>query len=141
MASYKKTGRKIPKAGGDVITVDNRGDHSAIAAGRGAKAVISQASPAPEMESWRKDMEKRIDALKGFLPEDKTDLKGNIAKIAEEVSQGRKANPGRLERLINTISGMAPDIFEVAVATLASPLAGIGLVVKKIGERAKVEAT
>ena len=140
MAARKKTAKRIPKAGGDVITVDNRGDNSAIAAGRGARAAVTQSSSIPEMETWRKDMEKRIEAAKGLLPADKADLKENVAKIAEEVSKGKKANPGRLERLLNSVSGMAPDIFEVALATLANPLAGLGLVAKKIGDRAKVQA-
>jgi hypothetical protein len=140
MVTRKKTAKRTPKAGGDVITVDNRGDQSAIAAGRGAKAVVSQKSSIPEMETWRKDMEKQIEAAKGLLPADKADLKENVAKIAEEVSKGKKADPGRLERLFNTLSGMAPDIFEVALVTLANPLAGLGLVAKKIGDRARVEA-
>jgi hypothetical protein len=56
------------------------------------------------------------------------------------VAKGDQAEPSRLEKLINTLSVMAPDIFEVAVATLANPLAGIGLAVKKIGDKAKLEA-
>ncbi len=140
MASYKKTGSKTSKAEGDVIAVDNRGDHNAIAAGRDAKAIISHGSPTPEMDNWRKDMDKQIDARKVLLPEDKADLKDTVAKVADEVSKGKQANAGRLERLLNTISSMAPDIFEVAVASLANPLAGIGLVATKIGDRAKVGA-
>ena len=140
MVTRKNTAKRIPKAGGDVITVENRGDNSAIAAGRGAKATVSQRRSMPEMDTWLKDMEKRIDAAKGLLPADKADLKENVAKVAGEVAKGKKADPGRLERLLNTLSGMAPDIFEVALATLANPLAGLGLVAKKIGDRARVEA-
>jgi hypothetical protein len=139
MAARTKTGKKIPKAGGDVITVDNRGDNSAIAAGRDAKAVVSQTASIPEMEKWRKDMEKQIEAVQGLLPADKADLKDNVAKVAQEVSKGKKANPGRLERLFNAICGIAPDIFEVTLATLKNPLAGIGVVVKLIEHRARVE--
>ena len=139
MTARAKTGKGNPEAGGDVIIVDNRGDHDAIAAGRGAKALVSQASSVPEMEKWRKDMEKQIEALQGLLPADKADLKDNVAKVAEEVSKGKKANPGRLERLLNAICGIAPDIFEVTLATLKNPLAGIGVVVKKIEHRARVE--
>lgn len=34
---------------------------------------------------------------------------------------------------------MSEDIFEVAITTLVSPLAGIGLVLKKIGNKVSIE--
>jgi hypothetical protein len=34
---------------------------------------------------------------------------------------------------------MAPDIFDVTVATLASPAADFGMIAKKIAQRAKAE--
>jgi hypothetical protein len=139
MASRKKTRKAVPRQSGDVITINNRGNNSAIAAGRGAKAVISQAANASELKKWRKDMERWIDAKMDLQPADKTDLKENVAKVADEVSKGKQADSGRLERLLNVILSLAPDIFDVAIATLANPLAGIGLVARKIGERAKLE--
>ncbi|MGZ9234566.1 MAG: hypothetical protein ACXW4E_03505 [Anaerolineales bacterium] len=138
MAPRKKTRRVVPQQAGDAITVSNRGKNSA-SAGRGVKAVIPQAATASELKKWRKNMEKWIDAKKDLLPNDKTDLKGNVAKVADEVSKGKQADSGRLERLLNVILSLAPDIFDVAIATLANPLAGLGLVAKKIGERAKVQ--
>ena len=139
MASRKKTRKVVPQGGGDVITVNNRGNSNAIAAGRGARAVVSQGVTSTDMDTWRNEMGKRIDAVKGLLPADKADLKENVAKVAEEVSKEKKADLGRLERLLNVIGGMAPEILDVAMATLANPLAGLGLVAKKIGEKAKLE--
>ena len=37
------------------------------------------------------------------------------------------------------IARMAPDVLDVIVATLGNPLAGLGVAVKKIAERAKEE--
>jgi hypothetical protein len=139
MAPRKKTRKAISQAAGDVMTISRRGKNSASAAGRGAKAVIPQAATASELKKWRKNMEKWIDAKKDLLPDDKTDLKENVARVADEVSKGRQADSGRLERLLNVILSLAPDIFDVAIATLANPLAGLGLVAKKIGERAKLQ--
>jgi len=34
---------------------------------------------------------------------------------------------------------MSPDILDVVVATLGNPLAGLGVAVEKIAEKAKVE--
>lgn len=128
---------------GDVISVTSSGDHNAVAAGRGAKAsVLHQESGAGQavFESWRKDMEQKIESAPHLQPADKADLKDSVAKISAEASKGAKADPGRLERLINTLSAMAPDIFDVAITTLTNPLQGIGLALKKIGDRAKLEA-
>jgi hypothetical protein len=139
MAPRKKARKVVPQQAGDVISVNNRGNNSAIAAGRGAKAAVSQAETASELKNWREEMEKWIDAQKDLLPADKTDLKDSVAKVADEVSKGKQADPGRLERLLNMILSIAPDIFDVAITTLANPLAGLGLVAKKIGEKAKLE--
>ncbi|MBI5030823.1 MAG: hypothetical protein HZB51_09870 [Chloroflexi bacterium] len=88
---------------------------------------------------WRAQMDKQIDAQTQLAPADKQDLKDTVAKIADEGAKGKQANPGRIEKLINTLAAMAPDIFEVATTTLANPLAGIGLTLKKIGDKAKLE--
>jgi hypothetical protein len=139
MAS-RKTSRKVaPRKAGKVITVKNQSKANAVAAGRKAKPVSSRAATASELEKWRKDMEKWIDSRENLPPVKKTDLKENIAKVADEVSKGRQADSSRLERLLNVILSLAPDVFDVAIATLANPLAGLGLVAKKIGERAKLE--
>ena len=137
--SVKKARGKVTQSRGDVITVNNQGNSNAIAAGRGAKASISHADESADMAAWRKKMDKNIDALRNLLPEDKVDLKENIAKVAEEVSKGDDADLGLIERLLNMLGGMSADIFDVAVATLVNPLAGLGLVVKKVGDRAKLK--
>jgi hypothetical protein len=45
MTLAKTTGNRIPQGGGDVMAVDNRGKHSATAAGRGTHAGIHPAAP------------------------------------------------------------------------------------------------
>ncbi len=138
MAPRKKSSKKAQTNLGDVIRVNNQGNHVAIAAGRNAKAGISSVTKVSEVDKWCEDMENHINAIKNLLPDDKTDLKDHVDKVANEISKGKKANSGRLERLLNSIGGMAPDIFDVTIATLANPLAGIGLVAKKIGDKAKL---
>jgi hypothetical protein len=139
MPPGKRTRKVVSKQRGDVITVKKRGNKSAITSGRRSKAVVSQAETDSELKKWRKNMEKWIDAQKDLPPADKTELKDNVAQVADEVSKGKQVDSGRLERLLNVILSIAPDVFDVAIATLANPLAGLGLVAKKIGERAKLE--
>ncbi len=94
---------------------------------------------------WRKEMEKKIEA-QPVSADDKKDLKETVAKIEteakkieEQTKKGEEPDPSRLEKLVNTLAMMGPDIFEVATTTLVNPLGGIGLVLKKIGDKAKLE--
>jgi hypothetical protein len=130
--------------GGDIITVGDVGAGAAVAAGRHADASV-QSAPQPSdfmtsLTKWQAEIDAKIDALPDLSPPDKQDLKKHIDKIKGEVAKGEQANPNRLEKLINVVGVMGPDIFEVVVATLTSPLAGIGLVLKKIGDRVKLES-
>lgn len=97
------------------------------------------ANLAASLAEWQAEMEVEIDALPHLLEADKVDLKDTVAKIKTEAVKAEEVDPSRLERLLNSIAAMAPEIFEVAVTTLASPLQGIGLVMKKIGDKAKLE--
>jgi len=94
---------------------------------------------------WRKEMEKKIES-QPVSEDDKKDLKETVAKIEteakkieEQTQKGEEPDPSRLEKFINTLAVMGPDIFEVATTTLVNPLGGVGLVLKKIGDKAKLE--
>jgi hypothetical protein len=117
-------GRDSIRAGGDIVGRD--------------KLTIGD-SAAQSLAQWRALVESKIEAQPNLSAEDKKDLKDQVAKIQAEASKGAQADPSRLEKLINTLAVMAPDIFEVAVTTIANPLAGIGLALKKIGDKAKLE--
>ncbi|MDD2922120.1 MAG: toll/interleukin-1 receptor domain-containing protein [Anaerolineales bacterium] len=134
----KKSGTS-KNAGGDKFTISITGNSNVAAIGRGARATVNQGGGLDaEMEAWRKQMEKKISGLQNLYPEDKSALNQQVEQIAREVEKGAQADASRVERLVNTIAAMAPDIFEVAVATLVNPLAGVGLVAKKIGDKAQV---
>jgi len=125
---------------GDSQTMGDIGAGAAVAAGRGASAQVASSSDlAALLTQWRAQIEAKIDAQPDLSAEDKKDLKEQVVKIETEAAKGEQVEPSRLEKLINTLSVMGPDIFDVAVTTLANPLSGIGLVLKKIGDRAKLE--
>jgi hypothetical protein len=84
------------------------------------------------MGSW-------IDARPEFSTDDKRDFKEQIGKIQAEAAKGTAMDMSRLEKLINTLAVIGPDVFEVATATLVNPLAGLGVALKKIGDRARLE--
>ena len=76
---------------------------------------------------------------------DKEDIKGEVKEIQSTVisatQKNEKIDETFLLRRFRNISRMAPDVLDVVVATLANPLAGLGVAVKKIAEKAKEETT
>jgi hypothetical protein len=74
---------------------------------------------------------------------DKEDLKAEVkeiqATVANAVQKKGKVDEGSLSRRFRNIARIAPDVLEVVVATLANPLAGLGVAVKKIAEKTKEE--
>jgi hypothetical protein len=72
---------------------------------------------------------------------DKEDLKAELkeiqATVTEAAQKNEKVDQGFLSRRFRNIVRMAPDVLDVMIATLANPLAGLGVAVKKIAERAK----
>lgn len=82
----------------------------------------------------------KIDARPDTPLTDKEDLKAEVkeiqATVTEAAKENKKVDESFLARRFRNIARMAPDILEVIVATLANPLAGLGIAVKKIAEKA-----
>ena len=67
----------------------------------------------------------------------KAEVKQIEATVTESVQKNEKVDEGFLAQRFRNIARMAPDILDVVVAMLANPLAGLGIAVKKIAEKAK----
>ena len=74
---------------------------------------------------------------------DKEDLKAEVKEIQSTVTEAaqknEKVDEGFLSRRFRHIARMAPDVLDLVVAMLANPLAGLGVAVKKIADKAKEE--
>ena len=136
------------KIGHDKITFGNV-KNSTIATSSGqvnTGAALGEPELIAMLTDWQVNMMVRIEALSELEDEEKEDLKTQIGKIKQQVSKlqtdisnGKVVNPNRLEKLINTLGVMGPDIFDVAVSTLINPLTGVGLTLRKISDRVKLE--
>ena len=114
--------------GGDVVGGDKKTIYN---------QVNNQVEIYQVLEKWEAQISYKVDSLS--LPKDeKDDIKNQLSAIKEAISQDK--NPSRIEKLINMLAIMSSDIFEVAITTLANPLAGIGLTLRKIGDKAKIES-
>jgi len=86
-----------------------------------------------------------IDAHVGTPSADKEDIKAEVKEIQATVTQAaqknEKVDEGSLSRRFRNIARVAPDVLDVVIATLGNPLAGLGVAVKKIADKAKQETS
>jgi hypothetical protein len=98
---------------------------------------------AAEIEQLFDGLYSKIHARAATSVADKEDLKGEVKEIQSTITEAMQKNEtvdeGFLSRRFRNIARMAPDVLDVIVATLGNPLAGLGVAVKKIAEKAKEE--
>jgi hypothetical protein len=126
--------------GGDKITVGDITGGTGIAIGRGAQATVTQGLGGDEIARLFADIYQRIETRPEDPDVDKKELTGTVQKIQKEAAKGEQANPNRIELLLKTLALMASDIFDVTVACLTSPVAGVATVIRKVAEKAKEKA-
>ena len=73
-------------------------------------------------------------------PLDKKDLKSEVKELQKEDQKGPDADETRVARHLRNIKRMAPDILDVILITIGNPVAGFGMVAKKVAEKMKAEA-
>jgi cell division septum initiation protein DivIVA len=82
-----------------------------------------------------------IESRQETTPAAKEDLKAEVQEIQQTVTEAaasqKPVEESSLSRHFRNIARMAPDVLDVIVATLGNPLAGLGVAVKKIAEKAK----
>lgn len=70
---------------------------------------------------------------------DKEEITQTVEKIEGEINKDEEANSSKIQRWLNNLGKMAPDIFDVVVSFLSNPQAGITTVIQKIAKKAKEE--
>ena len=127
------------KSSSDKITVGNISKSTGVAIGRGAQASVKQTTGASAEEIAKAFA--AISAKVNALPEgpDKTVAASAVKALQDEAQKGEKASESNVEKWFDFLAQAAPDAFEVAAATFANPIAGLGVAFKKITERAKVD--
>jgi hypothetical protein len=73
--------------------------------------------------------------------QDKEDLKAEYQEIETAVAKGQEVDESWLSRRLRNLKRMAPDIAEVALATLAGPGAAVAVIVKQVAEKVKADAS
>ncbi len=126
-------------AGGDTISVSGIRE-SNVAVGRGASVTVTQGLTGEDLSRLFAQIYQKIESRPPDPDVDREELQGTVQNIETEVQKGEGANPNKVERWLKTLASIAPDIFEVTLATLTNPAAGIATVIRKVGEKARQEA-
>ena len=67
------------------------------------------------------------------------EIVSQVEYIQQEVVQGEGANGNKVRRWLRNLADMAPDIFDVTVATIINPVLGITEAIRKIAIKAREE--
>jgi hypothetical protein len=114
------------EVGGDKIAVGDISGSTGVAIGRGAQATVTRTGlSGDEIARLFAAVYRRIEARPEDPDVDKEELTETVRKIQREAAKGEAANPNRVARWLKTLALMASDIFDVTVACLTSPVAGI----------------
>jgi hypothetical protein len=81
----------------------------------------------------------QVDHRNDLSTTDKADLKSEMQNFEDEDKKGPESNEGFLAQKLRNIRRIAPDILDVAIATIANPAAGFGVIAKKVAEKMKLE--
>ena len=111
-----------------------------IAGGKLTSSQTASGLSAAEVAQMFDQIYAKIEARQNTSPTDKADLKEDVQEIQAAVAKKDPVDEDFLARRLRNIKRIAPDILDVIVATLGNPVAGFGLVIKKIAQRMQEEA-
>lgn len=132
----RKNGDQV---GGDQISVGDITGGQGVAIGRGARVEIQSGIRVKELAEIFSPIYQKIESRPSDALVDKEEIIDRVKRIEKEVATGDKAEPEKVERWLRNLAVMAPDILDVIVAALTSPIAGISMTVQKIAQKVKEE--
>ncbi|MBZ0292386.1 MAG: hypothetical protein K8L99_07435 [Anaerolineae bacterium] len=122
---------------GNITTGDIKG--TGIAVGHGAKAIVQQyASSGTELADSFRPIYEKIENREDDANVAKDEIAETVKKIEDETGSG-EPNIKKIERWLGFLANMAPDIFDVTVATLTNPIVGVGEIIRKVAVKARQE--
>ena len=133
-----KRGGKPRTVRGDQQTIGNISDNAIVVQGRNATVTVYQGIQGTELAPLFDKIYQTIAALPDVSSGKKQELEDTARRIETEVAEnGAQANQTDLQRWMENIQKMAPDIVDVILASLGGPLSAATAILKKIAERAK----
>jgi hypothetical protein len=120
---------------GGNITIGNMNNVHEVAIGTGASVQNNQGVSGEEVIKIFQSLSQKVDKL----PEGPNKVMANTAVtgLEQEVKKGDAAQEQTLTTWFNFLAQAAPDIFDVAVASLANPVAGVAKIVQLVAKKAQ----
>jgi hypothetical protein len=127
------------KVGGDIISVGSISSSQGVAIGRGAQVRIQSGVGAKELAELFSPIYQKIEARPPDPMVEKEEIADRVKRIEKEVNTGENAQPTKVERWLKDLAAMAPDILDVTLGALTSPIAGISIAIQKIAQKIRQE--
>ncbi|MGC9400721.1 MAG: hypothetical protein ACP5HM_16545 [Anaerolineae bacterium] len=138
-------GGSVEVTHGDFVGRDKRtttitGDGNVVGDHSSSTVIKQQGADAASIARAFADVYTAVQQQPDLPPQDKADVQAELEEVETELQKGEAANEGFIRRRLRNVQHMAPDIYDVVLATFANPVAGLGLVAKKIAEKMKADA-
>jgi hypothetical protein len=138
-------GGGVKVTNGDFVGRDKRtttitGDGNVVGDHSSSRVVKQQGADAAALARAFADFYTAVQQQPDLPPRDKADVQAELEEVETELQKGEKANEGFIRRRLRNVQRMAPDIYDVVLTTFGNPIAGLGLVAKKIAEKMKADA-
>jgi hypothetical protein len=125
---------------GDTTIVHDISNSQGVAVGTNAQATVSYGVSGEQLADLFAPIYSRIQQRPEEPGVDKQQLKKAVQDVERETARGEQANGNTIRGWLRFVAAVAPDILDVVLSTLTSPLAAIATLVRKIAEEAKQEA-
>jgi len=135
MSRNKKDSPSIRIKGENVVGSINAEGHAKVDVAQSSVHKTDDAN----FEKLSDLLEEKIKARPEDPNVDKAEIREQVNQIKTEAIRGKTANLNKLERWIQNLARMAPDIVDVMVASLGGPISGVTAVIHKIAARVKAE--
>jgi hypothetical protein len=135
---FKNNRGRNKQIGGDQNVIQGSISGGVVVQGRGANVSVQQ-SGGINQEQLSLVFEKMYQAIQSRPDDpniDKEEISGTVQRIEQEVKKGDQANESKLNRWMESLNKMAPDIVDVILASLGGPVSGLTAVLKKVAEHA-----
>ena len=143
MPRNKNTRKKQQKPGVMVGNISDVGGDVNVAAGdittHHVATGLSAADVGQLFDQIYAGIENRADTTPGKKENLQDEVQQIQSQVTEAVQKKENIDEAFLLRRFRNIASMAPDLLDVIVATLANPLAGLGVAVAKLAKKAKEE--
>jgi hypothetical protein len=125
--------------GGDQNVIQGSISGGVTVQGRGARVSVQQTGGSSDKELSAL-FDKLYEAIQVRPPDaniDKEEISETVQRIEQEVKKGDQANDSKLQRWMDGLNKIAPDIVDVILASLGGPVSGLTAVLKKVAEHAR----